>query len=547
MGISTVLELLSFGLIVPLMFSISNNIEYDLLLLQVDVNLEGINLIYFFLALTFSAFLLKSLFQGFIIYEQTSFTYNLKENLSNQLVNRYIYEGVLFHSMNNSSKLIQIVTREVDLFISVITATLVLISEFLIVVGLVVLLFINEPLSTFGVVIVLGSAGITFQLLTRKKILKWGIDRQFFETKRLKQLNELLEGFRSITLLQKQGFYFKRFANSNYESNKVGKLQTFVFQLPKLWLEFLGISGLLLVVVIMVLQGKEPLSIIPILGLFSASAFRLIPSINKIFTSLQSIKYGMPSIDIINSEFRNTKKPSEIQQENHIEPFENLELRSLSFQYPNSDTLIIKDLSLKIERGDFIGIFGESGSGKSTLADLITTLQSPLSGEILLNGINVNSSKIDLRGIIGYVPQKVFILDSTISENVAFGEPLDQIHKKKLQKAMAVSQLDDFVSKLAKKENSFVGERGVNFSGGQLQRIGIARALYHNSEIIIFDESTNALDKDTEKEFLKGLINLYSSGKTIIFISHNVQNFEKCNKIFQLKNGKLKHYNDERN
>lgn len=283
----------------------------------------------------------------------------------------------------------------------------------------------------------------------------------------------------------------------------------------------------------------------PLISLFILSVFRLIPSAARIINSIESIKYNKSAVDKLFFDVKNNNHTliSNRKYKLNINFDKNIILENVCFSYLKNKNYILKNLNLKIRSGDFIGILGRSGSGKTTLVDLITSLIKPNSGRILVDGIDLNSSSVDLtkwKDLIGYVPQQIYLNDDTIKRNVAFGLLDKDIEVELVNKAIKLAGLQNFIYKLPKGIDTKVGEYGKKISGGQKQRIGIARCLYKNPKLIIFDEATSALDEYNENLILNQIISL--KGKiTIIMITHKKILLKKCDKIFELnESGSLK-------
>ena len=276
------------------------------------------------------------------------------------------------------------------------------------------------------------------------------------------------------------------------------------------------------------------------LGVFVGATFRMLPSINRILSSLQSLKYYKSSLDIIAGQL-NEKKETSIAQKDLREKIvfkKNLELREISFSY-EKNLPILNKINLKIEKGDRIGIIGSSGAGKTTLINIIVGLLSQNSGNLILDGTKLSKKSINSwKNKLGYVSQDLYLTDDTIENNIAFGLDSFEIIDQKIDKAIELAQLKSFIEELPKGKNTIVGERGVQISGGQRQRIGIARALYHNAEFLLLDEATSALDIETESEFMKAVLNL-KGNKTILIITHRLSTIENCDQIYKLEQGKL--------
>jgi ABC-type multidrug transport system fused ATPase/permease subunit len=304
-------------------------------------------------------------------------------------------------------------------------------------------------------------------------------------------------------------------------------------------LEFIAVSALGVLVVIMLKQGKTAESIMPTVGLFAAAAFRMMPSANRIFSSSQSLRYALPVLQNLYSE---TVLLNQFQHgRGHIVPlrfFGQIQLNAVSYCYPGEKDPSISDISLTINRGDSIGFIGGSGAGKSTLVNIILGLLTPSKGRILVRGQDIQVSLRDWRSIVGYVPQSIFLTDDTLRRNIAFGLPEDQIDDAAIERAVHAAQLEAFIDNLSNGLDTFVGERGARLSGGQLQRIGIARALYHDPQVLVLDEATSALDNATEKGVMEA-IRALRGDKTILIVAHRLSTVVDCDFLYRLEHGTI--------
>jgi ABC-type multidrug transport system fused ATPase/permease subunit len=270
--------------------------------------------------------------------------------------------------------------------------------------------------------------------------------------------------------------------------------------------------------------------------LFAAAAFRLMPSFGRLIVNFQTFKLSLAGVQKLHKEFP-LKLDSHILngKETKIIFKDKIEISNLSFKYPNNDEYILKDINLKIKSGESIGIVGKTGEGKSTIIDLVCGLIQPQKGNILVDSIDIQKNLKSWQQQIGYVPQNIYILDDTIRENIIFGRKIDDNNQNYLTEAIKLAQLDNLISNLPQGLNTFVGDRGTRLSGGQIQRIGIARAIMNNAQVLIFDEPTSALDAETEKSLVRD-INKLKFKKTLIIISHRTSILDQCDYIYELKN-----------
>ena len=340
----------------------------------------------------------------------------------------------------------------------------------------------------------------------------------------------------------KENTFKSIFSKNEYEFASVSKLYQTFQQLPRLLFEFIIILLLISLMFFLKYQDLPNSKIFEILGVFTVASIRFIPSASRIIGSLQLLRYATPSMDVIlNENMLSKEKINEIiKKQNNNEDYNFLDsiiLKNLSFKFSNKDEFILKNINLELKKNEIIGIYGPSGSGKSTMVDLICGLLKPTSGTITMDGQSVEKNIFSWRKKFGYVTQKTYLIDDTIKNNILFGEnkSFDYL---RLQDSIKLSQLYNFIKQLPEGMETIVGERGAMLSGGQIQRIGIARAIYHKSEVLIFDEATNSLDVDSEQKIIDEIVGLKDK-KTIIMISHKMSVLKVCNKIYEVKDKKL--------
>ena len=367
-----------------------------------------------------------------------------------------------------------------------------------------------------------------------------GKDRLYHQDERIKSILECLTGLRELKLWLKENSFFKKFELHNNSMKEITISQYLRTNLSKPSFEIFLLLMLSILKIYFLNNNLLNEKIIPMFGLYLAAAYRLVPSIAKIVQSIQQIQFNLACAINLSNEIKRFKNLREEKEQKNLEKkkkFNNLiQLKNLSFSYDSNTEKqndVLKNINFTIKKGEMIGISGESGSGKSTLIDLLIGLQTPKTGEILVDGINIKKFLIDWQGLLGCVPQEVFILDDSLKKNIAFGVPEKNISKEKISKCLKLANLDEFVSSLEKKEDTIIGEKGARISGGQKQRIGIARAFYNDPEILIFDESTNSLDIETERKILSE-IQKFKKEKTIIIISHNNEILKNCDKILNI-------------
>jgi ABC-type multidrug transport system fused ATPase/permease subunit len=411
-----------------------------------------------------------------------------------------------------------------------------LILELLVVLGISVMLLAVEPFGAVLVVSVLGLAGWSFNRLTRGYMLRWGEAFQLHEGLRIQHVQEGLGGVKDVKLLGRESDFFAQYGFHNSGSALIKKRRITLQALPRLFLELLAIMGLAGLVVIMIGQNKPIGLLLPVVGLFAAAAFRVMPSVNRLLGVLQGMTFSLPVINTVYDEFQLLNK-TKVPRSGELLPFKNtLNLEQVSFQYPTAEASALSEISISIPLGTSIGFIGSSGAGKSTLIDVILGLLTPTSGVVRVDGIDIQTSLRGWQDQIGYVPQFIYLTDDTLWRNIAFGLHVDQINEEAVWKAIRSAQLEQFVNELPQGVDTVVGERGIRLSGGQRQRIGIARALYHDPAVLVLDEATSSLDIKTERDLMKA-VRAWQGEKTILIVAHRVSTVEHCQRLYRLDNG----------
>lgn len=540
-------EILGVGLLVPILTILSDGDffqKYHFIAQFVKLigNPSKLNLILYFFSFLIFFYFIRSIFLIYIAWQQTKFSGSIYKYLSNYFFNGYMKSSYLFHLENNSAPLIKNIQVEIELFGAVSQTTLIFLSEFFAALGIILILFIIQPLGALVIALFFIVATLIYNKYFKIKLGIWGQSRLYHTEQRSKILTEGFGGIKDIKLYGVENTFINKFNFHSKNFAKIAVKSSTIAQVPRLYLEFLSVLVLSISIVIIFIQSKgNSADILTLFSVFIASAFRILPSVNRMITSIQQIRYLMPLVDKLASEKHKIDFADNNIIENEITDinFTNqIEIKNISFEYPNNSSKVLDNISLVITKGEFVGFIGKSGSGKSTLIDIFMGLLLPNQGQIITNGNNIFSNPVKWRSQIGYVPQNIYLTDDTIINNIAFGIDPSKIDLEKINKTLIDSQLYNFVYSLPMNIYTTVGERGVRLSGGQKQRIGIARALYNQPEILVLDEATSALDNATEKDVMDSVL-LLRNKITIIIVAHRLTTVEKCDKIFILEKGKL--------
>lgn len=534
-------EVAGLGLLIPL-FKVLSDPEFvnDPLFSKIFTHLkiEKNQALFFLLGIILFANMMKTLFLILLNHKQLKILNELNANLAVRLFSNFLHREQENFQKTNSALMEKKINSDTNHFTTLCTAHVNVIVETTLVISIFLTVIFIDPFSIIVAVSFLAILSIIFFTITKGKILKWGIDHKKFEEKMHLDIIEGLRAFKEISLYNAENYFVKKFKkHRNGVSFSNTKVQT-INVLPRYFLEFISILFIVIFLFFAIHLNQSLSELISILGLIVAAIFKSLPSVNKILSSLQNIRYFSSSVDAIKSSL----KEADIiyNNFNDVKDFDfnkDLILNNICFKYEESDKYVIKNLNLKIKPGSSIGIVGESGAGKSTLVDLLVGFLKPSKGIIKIGDQEIKKNINFWKKSIGYVSQEIFLIDKTILENIAFGLEGKQFSKSKLINAITFSGLNNYINSLPNKIKTKVGEAGSKMSGGQRQRIGLARAIYKEPKLLILDEATSALDSKTEDLVLNSIFR--NNDKTIIIIAHKISSLRYCDEIYELKNGSL--------
>ena len=492
-----------------------------------------------------SIFLFKNLYLAFFYFCQGKIIKNIRSDITYKIFNKYLSATYSFHINNNPSILTRAITSSVAGTISTIMSTINIIKEILVLFVIFILLSLNEPLVSFSVFFSLIIISGLFLFLTRKELISRGTLVEDIRQAQFKTVNHALGSIRETKILNREKYLTNIFKFQIDEMEKHNFFMYFLNQTPRLFLEFIAIFAVSTIAIIFVLMDLTSEQILPIISLLAVCSIRLIPAFNLIISSLSTRRFATASLKIIANALKNTPIEAKFQkndtsQKNIKKDFfkDKIILKDVNFSHENSNTQIIKEISLEINQGQSVGIIGKSGAGKSTLIDLILGLIDPVAGEIFIDNKQLKNNIRNWQKLIGYVPQDIYLLDDTIKNNIAFGLNEQDIDYENVIRSIKLAKLDVFVNSLPEKENAVVGNRGVKVSGGQKQRIGIARALYNNPKVLVLDEATSSLDTENERQIMDEVY-VSSKDRTLIIITHRHSSVFKCDIVYLLDKGKI--------
>jgi ATP-binding cassette, subfamily B, bacterial PglK len=486
-------------------------------------------------------FVLKNTYLFFLLLAQSRFTQRLQSRLAVRVLRAYLYAPYHLHLQRNPSELLRNANSEaLEIIASVVMPGMVLTMEVLTVTAILTLLFLAEPAVSLFACILLGGTALVFMKTIRSRLSRYGEQIQFFRGKMVQSVHESLSSVKMTKVLGREEHFLKAFAAHTEGYSEANRFRQIATEAPRLILEVTAIAGLLGVAAVLTAAGKPAVTVTVTLALLSIALVRTIPSVNRITSSVATLRYGHFALEAINRDLTELETPSHTTRGNarSLSFSESIRFDDVSYTYPSATKASLAHISLRIERGSSVAIIGPTGAGKTTLVDLLLGLLDPTDGRILVDDIDLAVGIASWQRSIGYVPQDIYLTDDSIRGNIALGIPPIDIDAAAVERAVSAAQLQEFVVSLSAGLDTLVGERGVRLSGGQRQRIGIARALYHNPTVLIFDEATSSLDTATEELVIEAVDALRGS-RTIIVIAHRLSTIRNCDYVFSLRDGAI--------
>lgn len=494
-----------------------------------------------------AVFALKNIFLFFQQKVQLKFVYTNQFATSRRMMINFMQRPYEYYLNADTAVIQRSITSDVNNMYGLILALLQLISEGIVFVCLVGVCFVKDVWMTITVAVLLVAALLIIKCVLKPIMRKAGEENQDYYSGLYKWIDQSVMGIKEIKIANKENYFINEYAKCG--AGYVGAVQRYNLYnaTPRLLIETVSIAGMVLYVMMRLLQGAGVEDIITQITLLAVAAMRLIPCANRMNNYLTSISYFEPFFmgvsDNLQEEIRDESinyDEAAYQKKTEVEKLEikdRIELKNIVYKYPNSEVLIFDHADMEIPIGKSVGIVGTSGAGKTTVVDILLGLLKLQSGEILADGVEVREHYQSWLKNIGYIPQTIFMVDSSIRKNVAFGYADEDIDDEKVWRALKEAQLDEFVRGLPEGLDTGIGERGIRISGGQRQRIGIARALFEDPEVLVLDEATSALDNETEAAIMDSINRLHGR-KTLIIIAHRLQTIEKCDMVYRVEKGK---------
>lgn len=544
--IGSFLELAGISIFSPFVELIMNpeSIQENAVLSKI-YELSGVTSVEHFLALIAVGIIVIYVVKNvYVIIEKNQiyiFSYKLQRKISTGLLNAYMNKPYSFHLNKNISVLQRSIQEDTEQFTQCIIHLMEMIAEVFVCVAIAIYLFDVSKSIMVIIAVLLGICMLGFYKISKKYSVKWGRQGQEYRAYTFQWMNQSLGGIKELKVLNREESFVEEYDSFYAKYVRVLRLSRLMGVVPKYIIEMVSMTGLLLAVIIKIFWGqKDLIEFVPQLAVFAVAAFRLLPSVGRINEHLSTVLYAKPSVELIYNDLKEIEKPEvkcdTVDESWHFK--DKLEAKKVTYAYPGSSENVIEDADFVIKRGTTVAFVGASGAGKTTMVDIILGLFIPQKGKILADGMNIFKNLRTWQKEIGYIPQSIYLSDDTIERNVAFGVRKEDIDEEAVLRAVKQAQLFEFIDTLPDGLQTYVGDRGVRLSGGQRQRIGIARALYHNPQILVLDEATSALDNDTEKAVMDAIDRLKGE-KTIIVIAHRLSTVKDADAFFEVKDGKV--------
>ena len=488
-----------------------------------------------------AVFLAKGFFSLWMTNFQLRFIYAKQSELGQSLLTRYLSQPYAFFLSANTSTLIGNLTTSLSQACSgVMQAALLLIAEAIVLAGLVIFLVYLSPAFLLLAMLFVGALSIMFFRLVKPNIARYASENDEKWKAMIRVVNEGISAAKEVQVLGRQQFFIDVYSGESRSYAWAVRKYSLFTMLPRFTLETGAVAGMVLFAVFAMLRGGFEEQLFSVLAVFAVAAIRIVPSTNRILQAANAISFYWPAINLIaGGLIGNTARAGATQKvEPELRFRRTLSISIKSFDYPANPHFRLKDINLVIQRGQTVAFIGRSGSGKTTLIDLIIGLFPEFRGQIAVDGCDIRDHLAAWRRRIGYIPQNLYLRDDTITRNVAFGVPDRDIDIKQVRQAVTLAGLDHVIRAQPEGLETIVGDRGIRLSGGERQRIGIARALYHDPDLLVLDEATSALDNETERQIVDSIVGL-SPAKTVIIIAHRLSTVKHCDDVFLMRDGQI--------
>lgn len=483
-------------------------------------------------------------FTVFTLWLQQRFTYSSSHSIANRLLQKYLRQSYTFFLQQNSAALSKQVLAEAnDLATNVQLSITVLVAKSFVALVIFTLLVLVDPTLAITMFSVFGTVYALIYYNTRRYLSRLGKKRFNANEVRYRAANEAISGIKLLKISGREPHFLARFSKASHEYTRVEPKRQVAFMAPVYFVQTLAFGSILVLILYLLAAGRDLQEAIPLLALYALAGYRLLPSLSQIFKALSDIRYRRPALDSIYQDLLGIEPEQEqaaVDETESLSFNQYIQVKNLSFRYQEAGDDALKHINLTIHKGQSIAFVGPTGSGKTTLVDILVGLLDPRLGGVYVDDVAVTSANArQWQSRIGYVPQEVVLYDDTVTRNIAFGMADEEIDFDRVKTVAALANIHEFITaELDEGYNTIIGERGVRLSGGQRQRLGLARALYHDPEVLVLDEATSALDGLTEEAVMQGIA---KTGRdiTIIMIAHRLVTVKNCDRIYLMEQGQI--------
>ncbi len=492
-----------------------------------------------------AVYVVKNLYILFLTYKQNAFIDQNRNRMISRVMAEFLNRPYEEYLGADIPTVFRITDSDIPHTFTLMLSVIQLASEVVVSFLIFVMLLVMDAAMTLFIMAIFGVMTLLIIKVFKPRLNKIGSKNQSIQSRIAKWRIQAIYGLKDVKVLNREEFFVRNY----YESGKIGANVATTYavmnNIPRLLIETVFIVGVLGFLMLFIQGGGDMSLLVSTVAAFGVAAMRVLPSVNRINTYITQISYTQPSLDFVYENLQEGMKTDAMlaerranSQKEKLKLERQIELNHISFHYPDSDKDIFTDAHMVVPRGKSVGIIGSSGAGKSTIVDILLGLLHAQTGEITCDGVDIFRNYESWLAQVGYIPQSIYLIDESIRDNIAFGIDHDKIDEKRIWEVLEEAQLKEFVEELPQGLDTTIGDRGVRLSGGQRQRIGIARALYHDPEILVFDEATSALDNDTEAAVMDA-VNSFHGKKTMIIIAHRLNTIEKCDMIYKVEDRKL--------
>lgn len=548
--IGGLLETLSVSAILPVVWVIIDPVQaQENKYMQMVMQITGIDdvsrLIVPFLGLLIVMYTLKNAFLLLLASEQNRFIAYNRNKLISQVLREFLNRPYEFYLDADIPTVFRLTDSDIPNVFNILMALISLVTEAVVFVLLCFVLIATDWKLVLFMIVVFGLLSLLMLKVIKPRMASLGAKNQAIQSRIAKWRIQAIYGIKDVKVLHREAFFADNYESSGKVGASYSKKHAVMNNIPRLLIETVFMASILSYIMIYIMTGHDATTLLPMLTAFGVAAIRMLPSVNRINTYMTDISYFRPCLDYVYENMniseisrRNNQTLRPVDESKTMQLKDKIELKNIVYAYPNTDKFIFDHASMVVPYGKSVGIMGPSGAGKSTIVDILLGLLKVHEGSITCDGVNIFDNYPAWLAQIGYIPQSIYLVDEPIRNNIAFGIADEEIDDDRIWQVLEEAQLKDFIKTLPEGLDTAIGDRGVRLSGGQRQRLGIARALYHNPEILVFDEATSALDNETEQAVMEA-INSFHGKKTMVIIAHRLNTIEKCDIIYKVDEGQI--------